>query len=49
MLRATWGVSDAGGTVGGTSKVRYLVITPRAARARYTMHAHTMHMLGHAC
>ena len=43
MLRATWGVSDAGGTVGGTSKVRYLVITPRAARARH--HAHTMHTL----
>ena len=48
MLRATWGVSDAGGTVGGTSKVRYLVITPIAARARYTMHAHPMHMLDHA-
>ena len=58
MLRATWGVSDAGGTVGGTSKVRYLAITPRAARARHhahtmhtlcTHHAHTMHMLDHAC
>ena len=27
MLRATWGVSDAGGTVGGESKVALLILS----------------------